>query len=69
KLKPIDLKPPSATSRLDRGHLFPGAESYRRPPITVEVRATLHRSDQYNILVASDTKQSNDHWELFTMNG
>ncbi len=51
------------------GQLYPGNDAYRRPPITVEVRATIQRSDQYNILVASDTKQSSDHWELFTMMG
>lgn len=68
-LKPIDMKPPRETSSVDRGHLLPGEESYRHPPITVEVRTTLHRRDQYNILVASDTKQSCNHWELFSMNG
>ncbi len=68
-LKPSDSKPPHETSSLDRGHLLPGADLYRSPPMTVEVRATLERRDQYNILVASDTKQSSDHWELFSMNG
>lgn len=47
--------------------LFPGKEAYRRPPLTVEVRATIQRADQYRILVASDTKQSAEHWEIFTM--
>ncbi len=61
--------PTKETSSVDRGHVLPGADDYRRPPITVEVRATLHRRDQYNILVASDTKKSKDHWELFSMNG
>ncbi|TVS14560.1 MAG: heme-binding domain-containing protein, partial [Planctomycetaceae bacterium] len=67
--KPIESRPSGATSAVDRGRLVPGSDAYRRPPITVEVRATLDRRDQYNILVASDTKQSIDHWELFTMNG
>ncbi|WP_390881396.1 DUF6797 domain-containing protein [Thalassoroseus pseudoceratinae] len=35
----------------------------------MEVRATLRKRDRYNILVASDTKQSGDHWELFSMRG
>lgn len=64
-----DPKPAPEISSGLRGHLLPGADAYRRPPLTVEVRATLDRRDQYNILVASDTKQSNDHWELFSMNG
>ena len=51
------------------GRVYDGSESYRRPPITVEVRATIRRNDQYNILVASDTKTSADHWEIFSMNG
>ena len=51
------------------GHVYSGQASYRQPPITVELRATLHGRDQYNILVASDTKRSGDHWELFSMNG
>lgn len=67
-MKPLP-KPTSNTPSVERGHLLPGADTYRRPPITVEVRTTLHRRDQYNILVASDTKQSRDHWELFSMNG
>ncbi len=53
----------------DVGRVFPGQAAYRRPPITVELRATLRRRDRYNILVASDTKQSGDHWELFTTHG
>lgn len=57
-----------ASSTVDRGRVFPGSDVYRRPPITVEVRVTLSRRDQYNILVASDSKQSGDHWELFSMN-
>ncbi|QDT05036.1 Azurin precursor [Rubripirellula lacrimiformis] len=51
------------------GIVVPGSEAYRRPPITVEVRATIHRRDRYNILVANDSKQSSDHWELFSMTG
>lgn len=69
--KPVGLpalknSPKAAASS---GHVYPGAEAYRRPPMTVEIRAKLQRRDQYNILVASDTKRSTDHWELFSMNG
>ncbi|QDV68803.1 Auracyanin-A precursor [Rosistilla carotiformis] len=63
---------PQAAANPDRGStsvLYPGDDAYRKPPVTVECRATLDRRDQYNILVASDTKQSSDHWELFSMNG
>lgn len=65
-------KPKSATSpRIEDSsqRVFPGKDAYRRPPLTVEVRATIQRADQYRILVASDTKQSSDHWEIFTMPG
>lgn len=61
---PVDPRPAAVS-----GRVYPGADAYRHPPITVEVRATIQRRDQYNILVASDTKQSADHWELFSMNG
>jgi len=57
-------KPKQFSSRI-----FPGAKAYRTPPITVEVRATVYHRDQYQILVASDSKQSSDHWELFSMPG
>jgi putative heme-binding domain-containing protein len=46
-----------------------GEPGYRKPPLTVECRVTLPRKDQYNILVASDTKRSGAHWEIFSMNG
>ncbi|MDA1229169.1 MAG: heme-binding domain-containing protein, partial [Planctomycetota bacterium] len=62
-------KPVAPKTAVGTGRVYPGAESYRHPPITVEVRATLQRRDQYNILVASDTKQSVDHWELFSVAG
>lgn len=67
--KPKKSKPSNAESNATIGRVYPGAESYRRPPITIEVRATIQSRNQYNLLVASDTKQSSDHWELFTMNG
>ncbi|WP_390620397.1 DUF6797 domain-containing protein [Stieleria varia] len=51
------------------GRVFPGADTYRQPPITVECVATLHQKEKYNILVASESKSSPDHWELFTMAG
>ncbi|MCA9008628.1 MAG: c-type cytochrome [Planctomycetaceae bacterium] len=69
--KPVAPAVPKAAPLSDTfsGHVHEGAAAYRRPPLTVEVRATIQRRDQYNILVACDTKQSADHWELFSMSG
>ena len=52
-----------------KGVLLAGRDDWRQPPITVECRATLPRKDQYNILVASDTKASGAHWEIFSVTG
>ncbi len=46
-----------------------GKPEYRTPPITVECRAMLRGKAGYNILIASDTKASAAHWELFTLPG
>ena len=46
-----------------------GSPEYRKLPLTVECRVTLPNKNQYNILVASDTKKSGTHWEIFSMNG
>ncbi len=51
------------------GYLIDGKPAYRNPPITVEVKAKLTRKDRYNILAANDTKQSGQHWEIFSENG
>lgn len=48
--------------------LLDGKAEYRKPPITVECRVTLSQKNSYNILLASDTKQSGAHWEIFSMN-
>ncbi|MDA1017780.1 MAG: TIM barrel protein, partial [Planctomycetota bacterium] len=50
------------------GLLLDGEPGYRQPPITVECQATLPSKASYNILVASDTKASGAHWEIFSMN-
>lgn len=60
---------PNASSAAGKGRVFSGDDAFGKPPITVEVRATIGRRNQYNILVASETKQSQNHWELFSMNG
>jgi len=46
-----------------------GKTEYRTPPITIEARVTLPSRSNYNIIVASDTKSSGAHWEIFSMNG
>lgn len=51
------------------GWLIEGKPEYRRPPLTVECRVKVATKDGFNILVASDTKASADHWELFTWPG
>jgi putative heme-binding domain-containing protein len=51
------------------GWLAEGKAEYRMPPLTLECRARLNSKTRYNILVASDTKRSGAHWELFTMTG
>ncbi len=51
------------------GWLAAGRPEYRTPPLTVECRARLNGKIGYNILVASDTKQSGAHWEMFSMAG
>ncbi|MDB5313627.1 MAG: Xylose isomerase-like barrel [Gemmataceae bacterium] len=48
------------------GWLAGGKPEYRAPPLTVECRAKFTAKDNFNILVASDTKTSGTHWELFT---
>lgn len=51
------------------GIAIEGKAEWREPPITVEFQALMKDSRGYNILVASDTKSSNAHWEIFSMNG
>ena len=51
------------------GILLAGKAEYRQPPITVEAWVKISRKENYNIIVASDTKSSSQHWELFTFAG
>src|SRR5690606_25777918 len=59
--------PPDDTR--NSGILLEGEDAYRSAPLTVECRATLSDRSGYNILVASDTKASGAHWEIFSMAG
>jgi putative heme-binding domain-containing protein len=52
-----------------RGWLAAGKPEYRTLPLTVECKARLDQKQNYNILTASDSKQSPAHWELFSMAG
>jgi putative heme-binding domain-containing protein len=51
------------------GWLIAGRKEYRQPPLTVDCRVKLTQRGTYNILVASETKQSGRHWEIFSMAG
>ncbi|MDF1741201.1 MAG: TIM barrel protein [Verrucomicrobiales bacterium] len=53
---------------LSKGILVEAGDFRRHPPITVECRVKLRDAKGYNILVASDTKASTEHWEIFAMN-
>ena len=66
---PKTSEPKSTANRNVPGVLLEGKAEYRTPPITIEARVTLPSRSQYNIIVASDTKRSAAHWELFSMNG
>ena len=58
---------PQAAGASGGGYIANGKAEYRTLPLTVELRATLKGKGSYNILVASETKSSPDHWEIFTM--
>ncbi len=49
--------------------LVDGKAEFRAPPLTVLCNAKLRHKSVYNILVASDTKASGEHWELFSTAG
>jgi len=49
--------------------LVDGNAEFRQPPLTVLCEAKLLHKNVYNILVASDTKSSGEHWELFSTAG
>ena len=65
----VESLSPEFGRALSGGMLVDGAPAYRTPPLTVECRVRLHGKSQYNILVASDTKASGAHWEIFTEAG
>jgi azurin/sugar phosphate isomerase/epimerase len=54
---------------LKGGWVVDGDAEYAKLPFTVECRAKLDGKKGYNILVASETKSSATHWELYTHAG
>lgn len=58
--------PPAFGRALAWGVTVEGKSEYRQRPITVELWAKLYDSSEFNILVASETKDSPEHWELYT---
>ena len=79
KPQPRSWQPPKAASSSQRASpsnqaagavmLVEGKPAYRARPLTVECRAQLNSSRDFNILVASDTKDSAEHWELYSYAG
>lgn len=68
----VALRPPvagifgNALNPSRGGIVVENRDEYRELPITLEVWAKLENAAAFNILVASDTKQSAEHWELYT---
>jgi glucose dehydrogenase/sugar phosphate isomerase/epimerase len=62
------LSPAFGLSLAD-GQLVEGRPEYRTRPITIECFAKLNSKDGFNILVASDAKNSSEHWELYSYAG
>ena len=60
---------PAFGNALSGGMLVEGKAEYRVPPLTIECRAKLNSKRAFNILVASDTKASAEHWELYSFGG
>ena len=51
------------------GLVVEGKDEFRSPPITVECWALVKSKGGFNILVASEPKDSPTHWELYTYAG
>ncbi|MEO2032596.1 MAG: TIM barrel protein, partial [Planctomycetaceae bacterium] len=66
KLRTWSPRQAAATKPIS-GTVLAGRPEYRVAPLTVECRVTLPSRGNYNIILASDTKQSGAHWELFSM--
>jgi type 1 glutamine amidotransferase len=60
---------PAFGQALSGGLVVAGKPEYRARPLTIECRTRLVGKASYNILVASDSKASAEHWELHTHAG
>jgi len=73
KPQPRSWQPPKAalpaTQTKGDARVVEGKPEYRNRPLTVECRAMLHSAGNFNIFVASDTKDSAEHWELYSYVG
>ena len=62
-----DASVSEAFGKAMRGNVrIPGRDEFRQRPITVECMAKLDSAASYNVLVASDTKASAEHWSLYS---
>ncbi len=66
---PAPVKAASAAPSETPGWIIAGRKEYRQPPLTVDCRVKLTQRGTYNILVASEKKNSGRHWEVFSMAG
>ena len=60
---------PAFGTALNGGMVVKGKVSYRTRPLTIECFAKLNSKQGFNILVASDPKNSAEHWELYSYAG
>lgn len=51
------------------GILVPGREAWRAAPLSVEAWVKLENAAAFNVIVASDSKASAAHWELYSYMG
>ena len=51
------------------GMLLAGDDAWREAPVTVEAWAKLRSAANFNVIVASDTKASGAHWEIYSYAG
>ena len=60
---------PAFGRALSGGLVVEGSAAYRSRPLTIECFAKLNSKANFNILVASDPKNSAEHWELYSYAG
>ena len=63
------VPPVPSQAALGGGILQNDERRFRLPPLTLELTAKIENAAGFNILAASDTKASHEHWELFTHAG